>query len=93
LADRISKLIKGSNILIDIHHQILDDYSYIQAAQAARAAREKRTQRRVIEGGVITVDQARYRIINRADKEADLEARRAEKRRKRARIIEKRIEE
>lgn len=43
--------------------------------------------------GLITVKEARHHIIDRADKKADLEARRAEKRKKRARVDEDRIEE
>jgi DDE superfamily endonuclease len=93
LAERISKYVKGNNIIVDLHKQVMDDYSYTEAAQSARAIRGKRTQRRVAGGGLITVEEARHRVIDRADKEADLEARRAEKRKKRARVDEDRVEE
>jgi hypothetical protein len=39
------------------------------------------------------VEEARHRVMDRADKEADLEARRTDQRKKRARVDEDRVEE
>jgi hypothetical protein len=84
LTERIGKLVKGINILVDLHRQVVQDYQDTQAAQAAREAREKHTKRRVVGGGLITVEEARHRVTERAEKDANSEARRAEKRRKKA---------
>jgi hypothetical protein len=40
----------------------------------------------VVRGRLITIEEARYRITERTEKEANSEARRAEKRRKKALI-------
>jgi hypothetical protein len=86
LTERISKLIKGINIFIDLYRQVVQDYQDTQTAQAAREAREKHTKRWVVGGGLMTVEEARHKITERAEKKANSEARRAEKRRKKALI-------
>jgi hypothetical protein len=83
----------GPSLEQGLHKQAIDDYSCTEAAQNTKAVRGKRTQRRVAGGGLITVEEARHHIINRADKEADLEARRAEQRKKRVRIDGNKVEE
>jgi hypothetical protein len=62
-----------------------EDLHYTQAADAARASRKKTSQRRVIEGDIISVTEARTRIKDRTDEEAAIKARRAAKRQKRLR--------
>jgi hypothetical protein len=56
---------------------------HTQAAEAARAARKKTTQKRVLRGGIISIKDARMRIKDRADQEAETEAKRTAKRQKR----------
>jgi DDE superfamily endonuclease len=84
LALRIRKYIKGATIRIEFGAQTEEDLQHTQAAEAARAARNKTTQRRVLGGGIISVKEARTRIKDRAEDEAATEAKRAEKRQKRA---------
>jgi hypothetical protein len=87
LTERISKLIKGINILVDLHRQIVQDYQDTQAAQAARETCEKYIKRRVIRRKLITIKEARYKMTERARKDANSETSRAEKRRRKA-IVE-----
>jgi hypothetical protein len=86
LATRIEKYIKGTNIQLDLHTQLQHDLQYTQAAEAARTARAKPTQRRVTGGGLMTVEEARTRIVDREEKEANAGAKRAQKRQKRAQL-------
>jgi hypothetical protein len=79
LALRIEKLIKGTNTLVGLHQQLLDDLHNTEAAQYARHARESRGQRRVTGGGVMTVAGARHRINDRAVAEARTRLKRAQK--------------
>ncbi len=87
LATRISKYIKDATIRIDFGAQAEEDLQHTQAAEAARASRKKTSQRRVLGGGIISVQEARTRITERADDEAMVEAQRAEKRQKRAKKV------
>jgi hypothetical protein len=76
--------IKGASSRIAFSAQIEEDLHHTLATEAARASRKKTAQRRVMGGGIISVAEARTRIKDRADEEAAMEARRAEKRQKRS---------
>jgi DDE superfamily endonuclease len=62
LTTRISKYIKGASIQIDFGAQAQEDLQHTQAAEAARALRKKTIQKRVLEGGIISVQEARMRV-------------------------------
>ena len=83
LVMRISKYIKDATIRIDFGAQAEEDLQHTQAAEAARASRKKISQRRVLGGGIISVQETRTRIRERADDEVVVEAQRTEKRQKR----------
>jgi DDE superfamily endonuclease len=82
LFQQVSKLVRASTTLVDLHTQLQEDLQQTEAAQAARSARTKTTQRRVTGGGVITIEEARHRVDDRAEKEAELEAKRVKRRAK-----------
>lgn len=81
---RISKYIKAATIWIDFDAQVEEDLQHTQAAEAARASRMITTQRRVLGGGVISVEEARRRIRDRAEEETSEDNRSSYKRQKRS---------
>jgi DDE superfamily endonuclease/Tc5 transposase DNA-binding domain len=65
LSTRIQKYIKGASVRIDFGAQAEKDLQHTQAAEAARAARKKKPNRQLLQGGIISVKEARQRIKQR----------------------------
>ena len=79
LVKRIQAYIQGYNTQLALVEQFKSDLQHSKAAQAARTARVKPTARRLTEGGVVTLLNARTRIQTRAEKEAQKADKRAKK--------------
>jgi hypothetical protein len=67
LQTRISKYIKGSLARVHSGAQAELDLEMTQLAEAARAVRRKSSQRTILQGGVLSVKEARVRIKQRAN--------------------------
>jgi hypothetical protein len=75
----IDKFLRGSLIQVQVGAEAEEALLQTKVAEAARAARAKKTRRTVVTGGVITVDEARRRIVQRTKEEE--EARKAREQR------------
>ena len=82
---KVRKFMKGSLARVEAGAQAEDDYSHTKVAENARAARKKASSKVVQKGGVIYADQARKRIKFREEGDAEADAKRFTRLRKRER--------
>lgn len=59
LHTQMEKYIRGVSIQVDLGQQVAKDYRATEAAQAARKARKITTERKVLGGGILSVQEAR----------------------------------
>jgi hypothetical protein len=72
----MTKFMKSSLARVEAGAQAEEDYSHIQVAEKARAARKKASSKVVQKRGVIYAEQARKRIKFREESDAEADARR-----------------
>ena len=82
---KVRKFMKGSLARVEAGAQAEDDYSHTIVAEKARAARKKASSKVIQKGGVIYADQARKRIKFREEGDAEADAKRFARLRKRER--------
>jgi DDE superfamily endonuclease/Tc5 transposase DNA-binding domain len=79
LQEHINRFIRGSLVQAQVGAQIKQALQETQAAEAARAARKRKPRRVVLQGGVITVRDARMTLKRKDEEELARQARQLER--------------